>query len=82
MKTLILALFIFIALNSLVLSQLESVTFKSSSDGSLIAFTSSNLPIVVINTNGQVIPNDIKITADMGVIYNGEGIRNNLTDPL
>ena len=81
MKTVILTLFIFIALNSLVLSQLESVTFKSSSDGSLIAFTSSNLPIVVINTNGQEIPNDNKITADMGVIYNGEGVRNYLTDP-
>jgi len=81
MKTLILALFIFIALNSLVLSQLESVTFKSSRDGSLIAFTSSNLPIVVINTNEQEILDDYKITADMGVIYNGEGVRNYITDP-
>lgn len=44
-------------------------------------FTSSNLPIVVINTNGQIIPDDYKITADMGVIYNGPGVRNNLTDP-
>lgn len=44
-------------------------------------FTSSNLPIVIINTNGQIIPDDYKITADMGIIYNGEGIRNNITDP-
>ncbi len=48
---------------------------------SSLQFTSSNLPIVVINTNGQTIPNEYKITADMGVIYNGAGVRNNLTDP-
>ncbi len=45
-------------------------------------FTSSNLPIIVINTNGGVIVDDEKIPADMGVIYNGEGIRNNLSDPF
>jgi hypothetical protein len=44
--------------------------------------TSSNLPIIVINTNGQTIPDDPKITADMGIIYNGTGIRNNMTDPF
>lgn len=43
--------------------------------------TSSNLPIITINTNGQTIPNDPKITADMGIIYNGNGARNNITDP-
>ena len=48
---------------------------------SVISFTSSNLPIVVINTNGQEILDEYKITADMGVIYNGGGVRNNLTDP-
>ena len=46
------------------------------------SFTSSNLPIVVINTNGQDIPDDPKIEADMGIIYNGPGVRNNLTDPF
>jgi hypothetical protein len=45
-------------------------------------FTSSNLPIININTNGQVIVDDPKITADMGIIYNGPGIRNNTTDPF
>ena len=44
-------------------------------------FTSSNLPIVIINTNGQTIPDDPKITADMGIIYNGAGLRNFLADP-
>jgi hypothetical protein len=43
-------------------------------------FTSSNLPIIVINTNGQFIPDEPKITADMGIIYNGPGARNNLSD--
>ena len=43
-------------------------------------FTSSNLPIIIINTNGIPIPNEPKIAADMGIIYNGVGVRNNLTD--
>ena len=43
--------------------------------------TSSNLPIVVIKTNGQAIVDEPKIMADMGIIYNGPGIRNYLTDP-
>ena len=51
-------------------------------DSSSISFTSSNLPIVVINTNGQAIPDDPKIMADMGIIWNGEGVRNNVTDPF
>jgi hypothetical protein len=45
-------------------------------------FTSSNLPIVVINTNGGTILDDPKIMADMGIIYNGAGMRNNTTDPF
>ncbi|MFH0735302.1 MAG: CotH kinase family protein [bacterium] len=51
-------------------------------DSKRIEFTSSNLPIFVINTNGQTIIDDEKITADLGVIYNGEGVRNYLTDPF
>lgn len=43
-------------------------------------FTSSNLPIIVINTNGQGIVDDPKIVATMGIIDNGVGVRNNLTD--
>lgn len=46
-----------------------------------IVFTSSNLPIVVINTlGGAGIPDDPKIDATMGIIYNGPGVVNNLTD--
>lgn len=47
-----------------------------------IVFTSSDLPIVVINTNGQTIHDEPKITADMGIIYNGPGARNFLSDPF
>lgn len=42
----------------------------------------SNLPIIVINTNGQAIPDDPKIVAHMGIIDNGEGQMNALTDPF
>lgn len=47
-----------------------------------VAFTSSNLPIIVIDTHGQTIPDEPKITADMGIIDNGPGVRNNVTDPF
>jgi len=44
-------------------------------------FSSSNLPIVVINTdNGAVIIDDPKITAHMGIIDNGPGNRNTISD--
>ena len=46
------------------------------------SFTSSNLPIIVINTNGQVILDEPKITADMGIVFNGPGVRNNVGGPL
>lgn len=46
-------------------------------------FVSSNLPIVVINTaGGATIPNEPKIDASMGIIYNGVGVRNYLSDPF
>jgi hypothetical protein len=46
-----------------------------------VNFTSSNLPVVIIDTKGQTIVDDVRIVADMGIIYNGEGLRNNVTDP-
>lgn len=39
----------------------------------VVDFQSSNLPIVLIETNGQAIPNDPKITATMRIIDNGPG---------
>ncbi len=48
-----------------------------------LTIDSTNLPIVVINTVGSApIPNDPKIDATMGIIYNGPGIMNYLTDPF
>lgn len=42
--------------------------------------TQSNIPLVILNTNGQGIPNDPKITAQMGIIDNGPGAINHITD--
>jgi hypothetical protein len=44
-------------------------------------FANSNLPIIIINTDGGVdIPDDPRVRATMKIIYRGEGQRNNLTD--
>jgi len=43
-----------------------------------LIFTTSNLPIVVINTNGQTIVDDPRIVCDMGIIDNGFGNINKL----
>jgi hypothetical protein len=43
-------------------------------------FTSSNLPIIVIETQGQSIKDDPKIIAHMGIIYHGPTTRSNMTD--
>lgn len=43
--------------------------------------SSSNLPLVVINTNGQTIQNNAKIQAGMRLIWNGVGKVNKPTDP-
>ena len=44
-------------------------------------FTSSNLPIVRIETYGLLIPDAPKITAHMAITANGPGQRNRLLDP-
>ena len=45
-----------------------------------LIFTTSNLPIVVINTNGQTIADDPRIVCDMGIIDNGFGTINSISD--
>ncbi len=45
-----------------------------------VEFTSSNLPIVDINTNGATIPDDPKIRARLKIFYKGTGQRNAVTD--
>lgn len=64
-------------LNSIVLVLLIILGIENKAQ----SFSSSNLPIVIINTHGQQIPDDEKITADLGIIYNGEGVRNYLNNP-
>jgi len=46
-----------------------------------LVFDSSNLPIIVINTGGNTIVDEPKVSASIGIIYNGVGVRNYLTDP-
>jgi len=48
---------------------------------SQVAFDSSSLPIVVIHTNGQAIPDEPKAMMRMQVIDNGPGKINHLSDP-
>lgn len=43
-------------------------------------FLSSNLPLLIIDTYGQTIPNEPKIEAHLGIVDNGPGVRNYLTD--
>ena len=46
-----------------------------------VSYTEGNLPLMIINTNGQKIPDEPRIVADMGLIYNGEGVMNHIDDP-
>jgi len=48
----------------------------------VLDYTSSNLPIIKINTNGKSIKDNPKIIATLGIIDNGVGVRNNVTDPF
>ncbi|RPI75115.1 MAG: T9SS C-terminal target domain-containing protein [Ignavibacteriales bacterium] len=66
--------------NFIILCLLLICVVRAQTDS--IVFTSSNLPIFVIDTHGQVIVNEPKIEVDLGIIYNGEGVRNNITDPF
>ena len=45
-----------------------------------VKLDSSALPIISINTNGQPIPNDVKIDATMQIRYNGPGTITHVTD--
>ncbi len=45
-----------------------------------LEFGSSNLPIIKVDTKGQSIPDEPKITATMGIINNG--IQNHIDDPF
>lgn len=57
-----------------------SITFGSN-PATATVFLSSNLPIVLINTNNQSIPDEPKIQASMKIIDNGLGNINYVSDP-
>ncbi len=57
-----------------------SITFGNA-PAKYFSFSSSDLPVFVINTNNQTIPDSPKILCDAGIIYNGVGNRNYLSDP-
>ncbi|KAA3613775.1 MAG: T9SS C-terminal target domain-containing protein [Calditrichaeota bacterium] len=46
-----------------------------------VDFESSNLPIVTLDTGGEIIPVDSRIPANMRIIWNGDDERNFVTDP-
>lgn len=56
-----------------------NITFGNN-PATIFPFYSSDIPIVVINTSGQQIVDNPKINAHMGIIDNGYGNRNYLTD--
>ena len=58
-----------------------SITFGNQ-PATYYGITESDLPIMVINTNGAEIVNDPKTMATMGLIDNGPGNLNHLNDPF
>lgn len=60
---------------------LSLLTLFVSVTGFAQTLTSSNLPIVIINTNGAIIQDEPKVQVTMGIIDNGPGNVNNITDP-
>jgi len=58
-----------------------SITFGPNT-GQPFPFTSSNLPIIKINTMGNSIVDEPKVMANMQIIDNGAGIRNYITDTV
>lgn len=76
--TAILAVFISICFQT---SQLVASNQADQTAQHSVELKSSNLPIIIINTNGQQIIDERRIRAQMKVIYNGAGQRNSVSDP-
>jgi hypothetical protein len=60
----------------------ESMTYQPVPDWFVEPFTSSNLPVLVIDTQGEEIPDEPKIDGQLGIIDNGAGQLNALGDPF
>jgi hypothetical protein len=65
---------LFLLTNDLIYPQQENINLRKIKD------FSSNLPIILIQPNGSIIPNGNKILVNMKIIFNGEGKRNSLVD--
>jgi hypothetical protein len=65
----------------LFLILLPVTIFGINTKSSIADFSSSNLPIVIINTNGQNLNPDNRVSAEMGIIWNGNNKSNFLSDP-
>ncbi len=72
--------FLFLIFCSLIIHSQNEITSPDirPENSTSLNFTSSNLPIFLINTNYQEIPDEPKISASLGIIYNGEGTRNSV----
>jgi len=75
-------IFLLICLNPVLADNSNTLHAPLKIRNSDLEFTSSNLPIVVIDTYGQTILNNPRIRVHMGIIYNGSGKRNYITDPF
>ena len=75
----VISFFLLFSLSTIINAQIRND--HSIENSTTVNFTSSNLPIIVITTQGQEIPDEPKITADMKIIYNGAGVRNYLMNP-
>ena len=50
--------------------------------GQVANFEDSNLPILKIYTQGETIVDEPKVSAQMKIVFNGVGIRNNVNGPF
>ena len=69
----------FFSITSNVVYPQENSTLSNKT--ATVNLNSSNLPIIIIETHGQTIPDEPKITAQMKIIYNEPPLRNYVTDP-
>ena len=58
------------------------LVFAHGSAAGQVELTSSRLPIIVIDTDSEEIMDDPRIVARMGIIYNGPGEINYISDPF
>ncbi len=75
------ALAVIIGISYFLVHDLMADTTTHQGNQQHVEFTSSNLPIIIINTNGQQIIDEHRTRAWMKVIYNGIGQRNSVSDP-